>query len=128
MKDQPVSGCRLDFTSAKPLLAGRTNQLRFTLRAANGAAALTERFLGAPMHLVIVKDDLSVMLHAHPETHRPGQAAILFPQVFPRPGNYRVFAQCRPPDLKLPPDDALLAEFTVSVSGDSPAAPGNTAR
>jgi hypothetical protein len=121
------SGYQLSFTSSEPLRVGRTNQLEFTLRAADGAEALTANFLGAPMHLVIVKDDLSVMLHAHPENHRPGQPVIRFHQVFPRPGTYKLFAQYRPQDLKLPLDDALLAEFVVRVAGDQSATIGRAA-
>lgn len=121
------SGYQLSFTSTEPLRVGRTNQLEFTLHAADGGKTLTENFLGAPMHLVIVKDDLSVMLHAHPENHRPGQPVIRFHQVFPRPGTYKLFAQYRPQQLKLPLDDALLAEFVIRVAGDAPATIGRAA-
>lgn len=121
------SGYQLSFNSTEPLRVGRTNQLEFTLHAADGGKTLTENFLGAPMHLVIVKDDLSVMLHAHPENHRPGQPVFRFHQVFPRPGTYKLFAQYRPQELKLPLDDALLAEFVIRVAGDAPATIGRAA-
>jgi len=79
------------------------------------------------MHLVAIKDDLSVFLHAHPEPRIGGEPAVRFSQIFTKEGTYMLFAQFRPAKTKLPPDDALLAEFYVNVtnaaSGDARTGP-----
>jgi len=98
------------------LRATRTNQLQITVRNSSGKQIGTEFFLGALMHLVIVKDDLSVYLHGHAENHDKSQPTIYFKQMFPQPGNYKLFAQFRPMKTKLPLDEAILAEFWVRVA------------
>jgi hypothetical protein len=97
------------------LRAARTNQLQITVRDSSGKQVGTEFFLGALMHLVIVKDDLSVYLHGHAENHDKSQPTIYFNQMFPQPGKYKLFAQFRPMKTKLPLDEAILAEFWVEV-------------
>jgi hypothetical protein len=67
------------------------------------------------MHLVIVKDDLSVYLHAHPENMVGGAGPINFKQSFTKPGAYRLFAQFRPRNTTLPADKAILVNFQVRV-------------
>ena len=77
------------------------------------------------MHLVIVKDDLSVYLHAHPDHQDMDapQPVISFTQLFAKEGRYKLFAQFRPKGTTLPADDAILAEFylTVAKGTDTPA-------
>jgi len=122
-----TSGYEIKLTHSNPLLVGKTNRLEFVIHDASGSQVLTENFLGAPMHLVLIKDDLSVYLHAHPE-HREvvdSPDPIRFFELFPRPGTYKLFAQFRPKKCNLPLDDALLAEFYVKV--ETPAAPAQSA-
>ncbi len=98
------------------LTTATTNRLEFSIRNASGRQVFTENFLGSPMHLVIVSEDKSVYLHAHPDTHLPGEGVIRFSQVFPKPGTYKFFAQFRPLDAKLPVNQAILAEFYAQVN------------
>lgn len=115
------SGYQITFKHTEPLMSGRTTSLQFLIRDAAGRETETENFLGASMHMVIVKDDLSVCLHAHPVDIGFADPVISFNQIFAKPGNYKLFAQFRPKGGGLGPDDSILAEFPVQVL------PGTTA-
>jgi hypothetical protein len=93
----------------------QTNILQFEFTDNQGQPSPVENFLGAPMHLVLVNEERTAFLHAHPESHLPGASLVKFNQVFNLPGRYKLFAQFRPQTAKLPPDEALLAEFCVEV-------------
>jgi len=108
-------GYQITFKHTEPLLSGRTTSLQFLIRDAAGREIPTENFLGASMHMVIVKDNLAVCLHAHPVDVGFADPVISFSQIFAKPGNYKLFAQFRPKGCNLPPDDAILAEFRVEV-------------
>jgi hypothetical protein len=108
-------GCQITFKHTEPLVSGRTTSLQFLIRDAAGKEIPTENFLGASMHMVMVKDDLGVCLHAHPVDVGFADPVISFSQIFAKPGNYKLFAQFRPKGCNLPPDDAILAEFRVQV-------------
>ncbi|MEY2428069.1 MAG: hypothetical protein QOJ40_954 [Verrucomicrobiota bacterium] len=110
------SGYEVSFSHPEHLVCQSTNQLLFSIRDASGNLSQTENFLGAPMHLIIVKDDLSVYLHAHPESTGGSAPGIRFSQVFATEGTYKLFAQFRPRDSKLPRDEAILKEFSVNVA------------
>ncbi len=114
-----VSGYLVSLNHPVPLLTGSTNLLEFRINDSSGTAVTTENYLGAPMHVVIVREDLSVFLHAHPESKAASDPVIRFRQSFAQPGIYKVFAQFRLWKSKLPPGEALLAEFYVTVSPDS---------
>jgi hypothetical protein len=112
-----VAGYDIALTHSEPLAIGKTNVLQFVIRDGKGNPIQTENYLGAPMHLVLIRDDLSVYLHAHPE-HREFVDSIdpiRFFELFPQPGTYKLFAQFRPKGSTLPQDDAILAEFCVKV-------------
>lgn len=111
-----VSGYSIKLKCAEPLVAGGTNLLQFLVQDAAGASPELENFLGTPMHLVIIRKDLAVYLHAHPEGRRPGESAVSFKQIFPEPGAYTLFAQFRPKERGLPMEEALLAQFRVVVA------------
>ena len=117
--DQPDyevrSGYQITFKHTSPLIAGRNANLEFLIRDAAGREIETENFLGAPMHLVLVKDDLSVYRHAHPDHQEPPQPTISFTQNLPQAGSYKLFAQFRPKGTGLKADEAILAEFMVEV-------------
>ena len=110
------NGYEISLEGADKLRVGKTNLLQITVRNSGGAQVRMDFFLGALMHLVLVKDDLSVYLHGHAENHDKSQATIYFQEVFPQPGNYKLFAQFRPAKSRMPPDEAILAEFWVKVS------------
>lgn len=110
------AGYQISLDCPDALRAGRTNQLRIVVRDSTSKQVGMEFFLGALMHLVLVKDDLTVYLHGHAENHDKSQPTIFFNQMFPQPGSYKLFAQFRPMKTKLPPDEAILAEFWVKVA------------
>jgi hypothetical protein len=109
-------GYEITLSQADGLRAGKTNQLQIIVRDSVGKQVGMDFFLGALMHLVLVKDDLSVYLHGHAENHDKSQATITFKEMFPQPGNYKLFAQFRPQKSALARDDAILAEFWVKVA------------
>jgi hypothetical protein len=111
-------GYKLSFGHPDQMKVGTTNRLEFVIRDAEGNVVATDNFLGAAMHLVAVKDDLSVFLHGHPDNHSVVTTNVFFNQMFPQAGNYRLFVQYRPGPAKLPMDEALLAEFPVRVAGE----------
>jgi hypothetical protein len=109
------SDYKVAFTHSGSLITGQTNQLQFVIRDASGSPVEIENYLGTPMHLIIVKDDLSAYLHAHPEPRLRDDAPIRFTQAFSQPGNYKLFAQFRPKIAQLPKDETILEEFVITV-------------
>jgi hypothetical protein len=110
-----VSGFEVSLAHSEPLIAPGTNEFVFTIRDPAGALIETEDFLGAPMHMVVLKEDLSVYRHAHPEPRAPGASDIRFRQILNEPGRYKIFAQFRPGGTHLAREEALLAEFSLNV-------------
>lgn len=109
------SGFHIILTPPDKLVAGVTNRFQVAIRNAEGTQVGAEFFLGALLHLVVIKDDLTVYAHGHAENHLKGDRDIFFTQVFPQPGNYKIFTQFRPMKTRLSPDEAILAEFWVKV-------------
>jgi hypothetical protein len=112
-KGQP--NYRIVFRHPEVLLAGETNRLEFTINDQSGAVVPTENFLGAAMHLVMIKEDCSVFLHGHPVNHGSVATNVIFSQIFPESGRYKFFLQYRPSGMGLPSDAALLEEFYGDV-------------
>lgn len=125
----------------EPVVQGREHELSFDIHTRTGEEVEVENYLGAPMHLTIIRDDWKEFLHTHPEdneAHMPFQfipdarahgenedpessqptsddKAINFHVMFPEAGFYKAFAQFRPQGTDLPPDLALKAEFWIRV-------------
>jgi hypothetical protein len=114
--DATVEGYKVSVSHGGPLATGCTNQLQFAICDAAGKPVQTENYLGGPMHVVFVSEDLSVYLHAHPENHAAGNAGIGIRQIFPKAGVYKMIAEFRPREAKLAPDTALEAEFWMNVA------------
>lgn len=108
-------GFHITLASPGVPVIGKTNLFLVTIRNSEGTQIGTEFFLGALMHIVIIKDDLTVYAHGHAENHLKGERDIYFNHVFTQPGNYKIFAQFRPLKTKLPPEEAIRAEFWVRV-------------
>ncbi|MBX9697850.1 MAG: hypothetical protein K2X74_00380, partial [Acetobacteraceae bacterium] len=92
-------------------------------------------YLGAPMHVSVVKSDLSAFVHTHGEVHKPGDpippivvkdvkivhsmASMYMPAqfgpmvethvLFPSPGDYTVFGQFKEGER------VVVTKFTVRV-------------
>lgn len=119
-----VNGYEVSLAHSEPLIAPGTNEFVFTIRNPSGDLIRTEDFLGAPMHMVIIKENLSDYRHAHPEPLAPGASDIRFRQILDQPGRYKIFAQFRPFGSQLPHDEAVLAEFYLNVVSAKPVAAG----
>lgn len=97
-EDQPRSvsadgiTVRLD---AAPLAAGKTASLTFHVTDEKTGAPVTDLqpYLGAPAHMLIVRDDLTDAIHAHPEEVATGGPSVSFHPLIPAPGAYRLWIQ-----------------------------------
>lgn len=116
------AGFRIALEMPGEIIAGQTNLLLVKIHNREGTQVGTEFFLGALMHVVVIKDDLTVYAHGHAGNHLKGERDLYFNQIFPERGNYKIFAQFRPLKTKLSPDEAILAEFWVKVRGANSAA------
>lgn len=161
----------------EPIAKNREQELSFDIHTIIGDEVELEDYLGAQMHLTLIKDDLEQFIHTHPvrspgfarqkserfltsngthpvllqiisqvlahgteeipgaiheddSTHSTssGQAGspqaqdetVNFHAVFPEGGLYKAFAQFRPKDIPLPPDEALTAAFWIQVEESAP--------
>src|SRR3954464_5626053 len=85
------------FHPAQPVAAGRPTTLAFTIDQPSGAA-LT-RFKTGPgphtgVHVIVVADDLSTIIHRHPPPDAQGHVSEQI--VLPKPGDYTVLADIYP--------------------------------
>ncbi len=129
----------------EPLVTGAESDIAFDVRDLFGRGVAVAPYLAADMHLSVIKDDLTAMIHAHPEDMQmmhegmgpmviPAALAhggsnvetkgedekIAFHIVFPEAGIYKLFAQFRPAGAALPADEALTASFWVRVEEEQP--------
>jgi hypothetical protein len=85
------------FQPAGGIRAGVPTTLRFTVAQPSGAPLVHYRTGPGPhtgVHLIIVRDDLSAIVHRHPPIGANGQ--IRERVVFPKPGPYRVLVDVYP--------------------------------
>jgi hypothetical protein len=110
--DKNADGTRVGVTMPEAI-AGREQLVTFDLRDAGSGAPVTnlEPFLGAPGHLLLVSDDLTIAMHAHPilELSSVGGPTVVFQVLFPRAGQYRMWAQFQRRGK------VLTAPFTIPV-------------
>ena len=110
-----VAGLEVALKHNQTLMAGDSNEFVFTIRDESGRLIQTEDFLGAPMHMVVIKANLSGYRHSHPEPLVRGETEVRFRQILEEVGTYKIFAQFRPAGCGLPRDEALLASFDVKT-------------
>jgi len=95
---QPAKMYRLaDFKPAGSITPGRPTTVAFTVNQPSGSPLTAYRTGAGPhtgVHLIIVSDDLSTIIHRHP----PMQPGGRFRQqvVFPSPSRYRVIVDVYP--------------------------------
>ncbi len=86
-----------DFQPTGPIKPGRPTTVAFTIQQPNGKP-LTDYKRGAGphvgVHLIIVRSDLSTIIHRHPPIQADGHMAERV--VFPAPGRYRVVIDAYP--------------------------------
>lgn len=131
----------------EPVAKGHEHEFSFDIHTSSGDEVALEDYLGAQMHLTLIKDNLKQFIHTHPEegghTHssNPIQAVLAhgteeipgamhdatgadevinFHVLFPEAGLYKAFAQFRPKGISLPPDEALTSAFWIKVEESAP--------
>jgi hypothetical protein len=85
------------FAPARPVPAGRSERVAFSIRQPDGSTLTTFRSGAGPhtgVHLIIVRDDLSTIIHRHPPVAADGRVAESI--TFPAAGRYRVLADIYP--------------------------------
>ena len=85
------------FRPAAPVAAGRPTQVAFTIRQPSGEPLTRFKTGAGPhtgIHLIIVKDDLSDLIHLHPPIGAGGR--ISEEVTFPSAGRYRVVVDVYP--------------------------------
>lgn len=143
-RNMVVDNYEVSLELQEPVAKGHEHDLTFDIHTLTGQEIQTEDFLGASMHLTIIKDDLKQFIHTHPEelgedhedmmmyipivsAHGLGEESVSpgedetinFHVTFPEPAFYKAFAQFRPQGSSLPPDEALLASFWIKVEEKS---------
>src|ERR671937_2355194 len=104
------------FRPAGVVQPGKPVVVAFTIDQPSGAALVDYKRGAGPhsgFHLIIVRDDLSVIIHRHPKVGPNG--AVRQPIVFPKPGPYRVLVDAYP-NLSGPLRNFQLTE-TIRVAG-----------
>ena len=75
--------------------AGKELPMTFTVMDAATKVPVTDLqpYLGAPAHMLIVRDDLTDAVHAHPEERTTGGPSVTFHPLIPAAGTYRLWIQ-----------------------------------
>jgi hypothetical protein len=102
------------FQPAAPVVPGKPTTVAFSIDQPSGSALTAYRKGAGPhtgVHLIIVSDDLSTIIHRHP----PMQAGGHFEQrvVFPAPGRYRVIVDAYPKNGGPVPNFQLFRDLQV---------------
>ena len=112
---QPAKMYRLSgFKPAGTVAPGKPTTVAFTVNQPSGSALTAYRTGAGPhtgVHLIIVSDDLSTIIHRHP----PMQPGGRFQQqvVFPSPGRYRVIVDVYPKQQRPLPNFQLFKDVLV---------------
>jgi hypothetical protein len=112
---QPAKVYRLaDFAPGASIAPGKPTTVAFTIDQPSGSPLTAYRTGPGPhtgVHLIIVSDDLSTIIHQHP----PMQPGGRFRQqvVFPKPGRYRVIVDVYPKKLQPLPNFQLFKDVQV---------------
>jgi hypothetical protein len=112
---QPAKTYRLaGFSPASSITPGQPTTVAFTVDQPSGSPLTAYRTGPGPhtgIHLIIVSDDLSTIIHRHP----PMQAGGRFRQqvVFPTPGRYRVIVDVYPKQQQPLPNFQLFRDVQV---------------
>lgn len=129
----------------EPVGKQREVDLTFDVHTLVGGEVEVDDYLGAAMHLAVIKDDWTQFIHTHPEEAGHPHASrqfisrasahgetteetagagddhgITFHVTFPEAGLYKTFAQFRPHGTDLESDEALTAAFWIRVEEQPP--------
>jgi hypothetical protein len=110
------------FRPGAPVAAGKAVRLAFTIRQPSGQPLVDYRRGSGPhtgVHLIVVRSDLSVLIHRHPPVGTNGRIEETF--LFPKPGRYRLVVDAYP-KLAGPQRNFQLFRW-LTVSGAAKATP-----
>jgi hypothetical protein len=110
------------FRPGGPVAAGAPVHLAFTIRQPSGSPLVDFRRGSGPhtgVHVIVVKSDLSELIHRHPPVSASGRIEETL--VLPKPGRYRVVVDAYP-NLPGPQRNFQLFHW-LSVSGTAKPAP-----
>ena len=100
-----------------PVEPGISTKLAFAIRKPDGAIVTSYREGSGPhtgVHLILVRDDLSTIIHLHPPLDAKGQLST--PVTLPTPGRYRAVIDAYPAGTQ---NFQLRHDFTASGSAKS---------
>jgi hypothetical protein len=103
------------FTPAQPVTAGKPTRVSFTIVQPDGKPLTRYRHGAGPhngVHLIIVRRDLSVIVHHHPPVGPNG--LITDTVTFPEPGPYRVVVDVYPQTSGPVPNFQIASKITVA--------------
>jgi hypothetical protein len=103
------------FTPAQPVTAGKPTRVSFPIVQPDGKPLTRYRHCAGPhngVHLIIVRRDLSVIVHHHPPVGPNG--LITDTVTFPEPGPYRVVVDVYPQTSGPVPNFQIASKITVA--------------
>ena len=147
-----VAGYEVALNLVEPVPAGHDHNLSISVLQSDSQPVALDNYLGALMHIAIIPKDLSNLIHAHPTDGSHPHSSLPFEFIpralanggghgdevdehvdsipfvvnFPESGLYRAFAQFRPANANLGPDDYLVASFWIEVKDNNVVALGAT--
>jgi hypothetical protein len=116
---EPAREYALDWQGPQTVAKAGPVTLRFAVRTPDGKVLTRFRTGSGPhtgVHVIIVRDDLSLIVHKHPPMPAGGQLAL--PVTLPRAGRYRVLVDVYPADESGPKNFQLTHDLRVG-SGDA---------
>jgi hypothetical protein len=112
----PAREYTLDWQSPKTVAKPGTTTVRFAVRTPDGKLLTRFRTGGGPhtgVHLIIVRDDLSLIVHKHPPISASGRLAL--PVALPRAGRYHVLVDVYPAGTSGPRNFQLTHDLQVGT-------------
>jgi len=108
--EQIVGGLRIRLETPS-LVPRRETVVRFHISDATTGSPVRDLqpYVGATGHLLIVSNDLTAAVHAHPEGATTGGPVVTFGPVFPLPGRYKSWVQFQRNG------DVVTAAFVIDV-------------
>jgi hypothetical protein len=103
------------FRPAQPVPADKPTRLAFTIQQPSGQPLIHFHQGAGPhngVHVIVVRDDLSVMIHRHPPVGADGQIVETLTSL--RPGPYRVVIDAYPAVAAPQPNFQLFRSFMVA--------------
>lgn len=124
-----INGARVTMKPEKPFKTNDPVEINFYLEDEKTGKPINDLdpYLGAYAHFVIIDEQHTEFLHAHPMEHgtpmpHAGGPIVGTHTIFPKPGKYKLWAQF------LHGDKMIIASFVVDVAQGTPQAPAQLAK